>query len=181
MVLCHRLWEWTASAGLLAVSEPDRPFRAATSGTRPDGPGALASSAGPAAEAGRAARDDTPHPGGVELPRISLPVGGGAVRGIDEKLTAGQATGAASLSVPVAVSPGRQGFAPSLTLHYDSGTGNGPFGIGWTLAAPAITRKTARSLPCYRDAEDSDVFILWGSRTRPPLLTWASMRLARIR
>ena len=48
------------------------------------------------------------------LPSISLPKGGGAIRGIDEKLTVGQATGAATLTVPVSTSPARQGFAPQL-------------------------------------------------------------------
>src|ERR1700722_4869881 len=119
---------------------------------------------------GSAGRSDVPR-GGPELPRISLPSGGGAVRGIDEKLTIGQATGAASLSVPVVVSPARQGCSPSLTLHYDSGNGNGTFGIGWNLAIPAITRKTATSLPRYQDADDSDVFILAGAEDLVPALT----------
>src|SRR3984957_20342973 len=108
---------------------------------------------------------------GPELPRISLPSGGGAVRGIGGKLTIGQAPGAASLSVPVVVSPARQGCSPSLTLHYDSGNGNGTFGIGWNLAIPAITRKTATSLPRYQDADDSDVFILAGAEDLVPALT----------
>ena len=35
--------------------------------------------------------------------------------------------------VPVATSPGRAGFGPSLSLSYDSGAGNGPFGLGWKI------------------------------------------------
>ena len=54
-----------------------------------------------------------------------------------------------SLTVPVATSPGRAGFGPSLSLSYDSGSGNGPFGLGWKLALPAITRKTDKGLPRY--------------------------------
>ena len=34
------------------------------------------------------------------------------------------------------VSPGRSGFGPQLSLSYDSGAGNGPFGFGWSLVAP---------------------------------------------
>ena len=34
-------------------------------------------------------------------------------------------------AVPIAVSPGRTGFGPELSLTYDSGAGNGPFGFGW--------------------------------------------------
>ena len=75
-------------------------------------------------------------------PQISLPKGGGAIRGIDEKFTANPVTGTGSLSVPIALSPGRSGFGPQLSLDYDSGTGNGLFGMGWSLSMPSITRRT---------------------------------------
>ena len=61
--------------------------------------------------------------------------------------------------MPVDTSPGRSGFGPQLTLSYDSGAGNGPFGFGWNLSIPSITRKTAKGLPQYQDAQDSDLFI----------------------
>lgn len=96
-------------------------------------------------------------------PSLSLPKGGGAVRGIGEKFTANPVTGTAALSVPIATSPGRGGFGPELALSYDSGTGNGPFGIGWSLPSPAITRRTDKGLPQYRDSEESDVFVLSGA------------------
>ena len=79
--------------------------------------------------------------------RLSLPKGGGAVRGIGEKFTANPVTGTASFSVPIATSPGRSGFGPQLVLSYDSGAGNGSFGLGWGLALPSITRKTDKGLP----------------------------------
>jgi hypothetical protein len=66
-------------------------------------------------------------------------------------------TGTGSLTVPIAVSPARSGFGPSLSVGYDSGSGNGIFGIGWDLSLPAITRKTDKGLPRYRDSEESDV------------------------
>src|SRR5229473_6526640 len=93
-------------------------------------------------------------------PQISLPKGGGAIRGIGEKFAANPITGTGSLTVPIAVSPGRAGFGPQLSLTYDSGAGNGPFGLGWTLSLPSITRKTDKGLPQYIDTDDSDVFIL---------------------
>jgi hypothetical protein len=67
------------------------------------------------------------------------------------------------MSVPIATSPGRSGFSPQLSLSYDSGAGNGPFGFGWSLSLPAITRKTDKGLQQYQDAEESDVFILSGA------------------
>lgn len=74
------------------------------------------------------------------------------------------------MSIPVFTSQARQGFGPQLTLSYQSGVGNGPFGLGWTLAVPSITRKTSLGLPRYRDDVDSDVFILAGSTDLVPLL-----------
>jgi virulence plasmid B protein len=53
---------------------------------------------------------------------ISLPRGGGAVRGIGEKFAANPVTSTGSMTVPIAVSPGRSGFAPQLSLSYDSGS-----------------------------------------------------------
>ena len=96
---------------------------------------------------------------GFTIPSISLPKGGGAIRGIGEKFTANPVTGTGSLTVPIFTSPGRSGFGPSLSLTYDSGSGNGPFGYGWSLSLPSITRKTSKGIPKYQDADD---FILSG-------------------
>lgn len=101
---------------------------------------------------------------------ISLPKGGGAIRGMGEKFAANPVTGTGSLSVPIATSPGRGGFGPQLALSYNSGAGNGPFGLGWHLSVPAITRKTDKGLPHYCDAEESDVFILLGAEDLVPVL-----------
>lgn len=106
----------------------------------------------------------------LSAPSISLPKGGGAIRGIGEKFTANPVTGTGSVSLPIACSPGRSGFGPQLALAYDSGAGNGPFGFGWTLSLPAITRKTEKGLPQYRDAEESDTFLLSGAEDLVPML-----------
>lgn len=93
---------------------------------------------------------------------IAMPKGGGAIQGIGEKLSVSQMTGTASFQIPIHVTPGRSGFSPELALSYDSGSGNGPFGLGWSLPIPAITRKTDKGLPQYRDGEQSDTFLLSG-------------------
>lgn len=103
------------------------------------------------------------------LPSISLPKGGGAIRGIGEKFAANPVTGTGSLSIPIFTSPGRSGFGPQLSLSYDSGSGNGPFGFGWSLSLPSITRKTDKGLPRYQDAIESDVFILSGAEDLVPV------------
>ncbi len=87
-----------------------------------------------------------------------------------EKFAANPVTGTGSMSVPIAVSPGRAGFGPQLSLSYDSGSGNGPFGLGWSLSLPSITRKTDKGLPKYQDAEESDSFILSGAEDLVPLV-----------
>src|SRR2546427_2297320 len=106
----------------------------------------------------------------VAAPTLSLPKGGGAIRGIGEKFGANPVTGTGSMTVPIATSPGRSGFGPQLSLSYDSSAGNGPFGFGWSLALPAISRKTDKGLPQYLDAEESDVFVLSGAEDLVPVL-----------
>jgi RHS repeat-associated protein len=111
-----------------------------------------------------------PDPTGPPLPSPSLPKGGGAIRGIGEKFAANLVTGTSSLSVPLYTTPGRSGFAPQLSLSYDSGSGNSAFGFGWSLTLPAVTRKTDKGLPQYDDALESDVFILSGTEDLVPAL-----------
>jgi RHS repeat-associated protein len=110
----------------------------------------------------------------LSAPQISLPKGGGAIRGMGEKFAANPVTGTGSMTVPVYASPGRSGFGPQLSLAYDSGSGNGPFGFGWSLALPAVTRKTDKGLPRYLDAEESDIFILSGAEDLMPSLVNSS-------
>jgi hypothetical protein len=116
-------------------------------------------------ETGQGAPDGQPRG-----PAIQLPKGGGAIRGLGEKFGANLVTGPASMSVPIATSAGRSGFSPQLSLAYDSGSGKGPFGFGWSLSIPPITRKTYKGLPGYQDADESDVFILSGAEDLVPAL-----------
>src|SRR5262245_49688122 len=97
----------------------------------------------------------------ISPPVLNLPKGGGAIRGIGEKIAANPATGSATFSIPLPASPGRGGFGPKLSLSYDSSTGNGPFGFGFGLALPAISRKTEKGLPLYVDGIDT--FLISGA------------------
>lgn len=144
--------------------QPDRPAQ------RPPPGGAFPGADG-ARQEGSASATSSPGAGspvGPLLPSITLPKGGGAIRGIGEKFSTSPATGTGSLSVPIATSPGRAGFALGLQLGYDSGSGNGPFGIGWHLSTPAITRKTDKGLPRYLGRNESDVFVLSGAEDLVP-------------
>ncbi len=115
-------------------------------------------------------RQQSPSTTVPNAPVLSLPKGGGAISDIGEKFDVNSVTGTASFSVPVLTSPSRSDFYPKLSLSYDSGRGNGPFGLGWSLSVPAITRKTDKGLPRYREIEDSDIFILSGSEDLVPIL-----------
>lgn len=117
----------------------------------------------------------------VSAPELSLPKGGGAIRGIGEKFSANPVTGTGSFSIPIAASPGRSGFGPQLSLTYDSGAGNGAFGLGWNLSLPSLSRKTDRGLPRYLSG---DVFVLSGAEDLVPVLeeqanTWQKVTFNR--
>jgi RHS repeat-associated protein len=149
-------------------------------GARPPAHDEPASQRPPQATTGPSAQPASAN--GTALPSVSLPKGGGAIRGIDEKLTVDQASGTARLEIPVPTSPGRQGFGPKLAISYNSGQGNGPYGLGWGVTVPSITRKTSMGLPRYDDSSDSDVFILAGAEDLVPLLDevdgqWQPQRL----
>ena len=106
----------------------------------------------------------------TQVPSVTLPEGGGAIRGIGEKFTANPATGSGSFSIPIPVSQGRAGFTPQLSINYDSGNGNGLFGMGWSLDLPSIKRKTDKGLPKYDDANESDEYLIAGAEDLVPVL-----------
>jgi hypothetical protein len=89
------------------------------------------------------------------------------VRGLGETFTPDLQSGTGNLVLPIATPAGRNGFQPDLRLSYSTGQGNGPVGLGWVLAVPAITRLTARGVPRYRPG--SDTFVLAGAENLVPV------------
>lgn len=122
----------------------------------------------PSAPADPKGDKDAPKTAAQMLPNVTLPKGGGAITSIGEKFKVNAATGTGQMSIPLPFSHGR--FAPQLELSYDSGSGNGPFGFGWSLNLPAITRKTDKGLPQYCDGDESDVYIFAGAEDLVPVL-----------
>ncbi len=98
---------------------------------------------------------------------ISLPKGGGALHGIGEKFSPDLFTGTGNFTVPIALPPGRNGFQPQLNLVYSTGNGNGPFGLGWSLSVPGVSRKTSKGVPIYDDTKDT--FLLSGAEDLVPV------------
>lgn len=106
----------------------------------------------------------------IQIPEISLPKGGGALKGIDEKFKVNAANGTAGFSIPLPITPGRNGFSPTLNLSYNSGGGNSLFGLGWSIDFPIIQRKTDKRLPKYTDGDNEDVFMFSGAEDLVPYL-----------
>lgn len=104
---------------------------------------------------------------------ISIPQGGGALKGIGETFSPDLHTGTGNFTVPITIPPGRNGFQPQISVIYSTGNGNGPYGLGWSLSIPGVSRKTSKGIPRYTNdtgsAEDADTFILSGAEDLVPV------------
>lgn len=116
---------------------------------------------------------------------ISLPQGGGALHGIGETFSPDLHTGTGNFTVPIAIPPGRSGFQPQLNLVYSTGNGNGPFGLGWSLSIPGVSRKTSRGIPHYGDERgpitERDTFLLSAAEDLVPVTETPGMTRYRPR
>ncbi len=92
----------------------------------------------------------------IESPEISLPKGGGAIKGIGETFQSNGFTGTGEYTIPIPITPAR-GFEPNITLSYNSGAGNSPFGIGFSLTLPKISIRTEKGIPKYNA---NDIFTM---------------------
>ena len=57
--------------------------------------------------------------------------------------------GSATYRVPIAVAPGPGGFQPTLALTYNSHTGDGPLGAGWTIEGLSTIHRCAAIKPVH--------------------------------
>lgn len=101
----------------------------------------------------------------IQTTQLSLPKGGGAIQGIGETFQANEFTGNAAISIPIPTTPCR-GFEPQLSIEYSSGSGNGTFGLGFSLAIPNISRKTSKAIPKY---DETDIFIFSNAEDLVPI------------
>lgn len=110
----------------------------------------------------------------VKAPQLTLPKGGGAIRSNRGKVRSKSCNWyRVSGGSRFFASPGRAGFGPQISVTYDSGTGNGPFGFRWSVAIKAISRKTDKGFPQYIDGNESGACILAGSEDLVPSLVEA--------
>ena len=89
----------------------------------------------------------------------SLPSSGGA-GGLGETFAPDLSTGTGTMAIPIDLPNGPNDCGPKLALRYDSGTPNGPFGLGWSIALPRLIRSTMVGRPRF---DDSDTLVLEGS------------------
>lgn len=96
------------------------------------------------------------------LMAVPLPARPAVAAGIAPSAGGGSvdATGRFTTSVPIEV-PAFRGLEPSLSLRYDSGTGNGFVGVGWTLTGVSVVERAGpgRGVPRY---DSADIFLLDG-------------------
>ncbi|WP_433633987.1 SpvB/TcaC N-terminal domain-containing protein [Halomicrococcus sp. NG-SE-24] len=104
---------------------------------------------------------------GVSEQVISLPEGGGALKGIGETFSADLHTGTGNFTVPIDLPAGRNDFGPELSLTYSTGNGNSAFGQGWQLSVPGVSRKTSDGVPIYDNTKDT--FLLSGAEDLVPV------------
>ncbi|KAF5966171.1 SpvB-domain-containing protein [Fusarium bulbicola] len=98
-------------------------------------------------------------PAVISSPGLQKSIAGGSHRPIDQTFKMNPVNGTMSLAIPIPVTEGRGGFGPKLELSYNSGSGNGCFGIGWQLNLSSITRMTSKRTPMY---DETDTFLLSG-------------------
>ncbi len=101
---------------------------------------------------------------GVGLEKISLPSGPGSIEGLGDAFEPQLNTGTSSYSVKIASPPGVAGLQPNVVLRYNSGAGNGHFGIAWSDGLMAIQRQTEKGLPVYGG---NDKFTMGGEELVP--------------
>jgi RHS repeat-associated protein len=89
--------------------------------------------------------------------------GAGAVRSLGDAFQPNLAMGGGTYRVPIELPAGSGGLAPQLELQYDTGAGNSPFGLGWSLSVPSIERRRPRAFA----AEGEPEFSLGGQRLVP--------------
>ncbi|KAF4443777.1 rhs repeat-associated core domain [Fusarium acutatum] len=105
-------------------------------------------------------------PAVISSPSLQKGIAGGSHRPIDQTFKMNPLNGTMSLAIPIPLTEGRDGFGPKLELSYNSGSGNGYFGIGWQLNVSSITRMTSKRVPMY---DGTDTFLLSGEDELVPM------------
>ena len=96
---------------------------------------------------------------GTAAELLNLPSGGGSVSGQGGDFSVDLNTGTATAKFDLALPAGPNGIKPPFTLQYSAGSGDGPFGIGWSLGLMTIRTKVT---PLPLDPTATGTFSLVG-------------------
>jgi RHS repeat-associated protein len=80
-------------------------------------------------------------PSGTSAEIVNLPSGGGSVSGSGASFNVDLNTGNATAGLDLLIPTGPNGLKPSLTLFYSTSSGDGAFGLGWSVGWATISRK----------------------------------------
>jgi RHS repeat-associated protein len=116
-----------------------------------------------------------PSPGAVSAQTVKLPSSPGSVRGLADNAAISGFTGQVEYAVPIELPAGPGGIAPSLSLGYDGGLGNGPLGVGWALSQPGIRRSVRLGVPSYTAIDEFELVGLGGGGQLVALATGAGI------
>ncbi|HTE53483.1 MAG TPA: FG-GAP-like repeat-containing protein [Kofleriaceae bacterium] len=105
-----------------------------------------------------------PEPGAVTAETVKLPSGPGSVRGLADNASVSAFTGQVQYSVPIDLPTAAGALAPTLSLGYDGGLGNGPLGVGWSISQAGIRRSLRLGVPSYDDTDEIEVIGLAGGQ-----------------
>lgn len=92
----------------------------------------------------------------ISQTQITQPKGGGTIHGIGDSFKADSFSGTGSFNIQLPLTPGR-GFDPDLSVEYNSGFGNGTFGLGFSLNLPKVSVRTDKGIPKY---DRNQLFVL---------------------
>ena len=98
-----------------------------------------------------------PVAGAATPDRLKLPSGPSSVRGLADEPSVDAFAAQLNYQVPIELPGGFGGLAPKLALTYSGALGNGPLGIGWTLAQPKIQRSTRLGVPRFDDTDELEL------------------------
>ncbi len=110
---------------------------------------------------------------GVAAGLTALPSGSGGIAPQGERFQPDLVRGTGSYAIPINPPKGVAELCPNMSLTYSTGSGNGPFGLGWRLNIMRIERRTDRGIPDYTDQDtfsigDAEMLVpVGGGRYRP--------------
>ncbi|MCU1348329.1 MAG: hypothetical protein JWO56_1359, partial [Acidobacteria bacterium] len=120
---------------------------------------------------------------GASAEALPLPKGGGSTRGLGDGFTPDLNRGTGGYAIELQVPKGHRNLTPRLTLGYNTASGDGPFGYGWSLPVPRIQIDTDTGVPDYlapRYVMDGETLVPMGGGVFRPRVENAFHRIRQM-